>query len=193
MAALGLPKPTHIKACAGVDGAPCPQGKTVIRTERCPDCTLAHARIRSHAAAIRVGAKAKARISKPEHVAKPEPFERHDDFGADQDDDRETDPEIEALDEALHTPAATTRAPRRNTPARGDGFKPGTRQLEPKPALPTSERNWWETAKPGEMTKTAHAEQPRMSASREAKRVSSGFVNDGSATPTAFKTKLPPQ
>lgn len=56
-------------------------------------------------------------------------------------------------------------------------FKPGTRPPAPPAPATSSPRNWWETAKPGEMTKTAEQERPRMQGSKQAKRVT-GLVND---------------
>jgi len=43
---LEAPKaaPLKLRPCAGVGGAPCSREKTVIRSERCPDCTLAEQR-----------------------------------------------------------------------------------------------------------------------------------------------------
>jgi hypothetical protein len=96
-------------------------------------------------------------------------------LGEDDDPEDAFDPELEALDVVLHE---APPAPAKKKRGRPFSFKPGMRQ--PKPAAPKigeTGRNWWETTKPGEMTKTAEQEQTRMSGSKIAKRVH-GSIND---------------
>lgn len=99
------------------------------------------------------------------------------DVDEDEDEDEDVEPphvdeDLEALDQELHRPPpAKVRKTTFNT------FKPGTRQLPPKASQVDSPRNWWETAKPGEMTKAAEEEKTRMSSSKQAKRVT-GSIND---------------
>lgn len=192
MAQVGATAPRpRIEPCIGIDGAPCPQKKGVVvrngQPARCPDCKLAHGRIRQ-AGKARKAMPAKvddqalleriARSTPPgydvvdgvldaEHEI-PDGSEDMGDVVEERDELEETKP-LRAKDLAK-APAPKPR------PTTFNQFKPGTRQL-PKPEKVTGERNWWETAKPGEMTKTAKEQQPRMSSHKEAKRVR-GFVND---------------
>ena len=197
----------RIKPCPGANGQACVRRKSVVRTERCPDCTLAHARARQ--------TKRMAKASVPNTVACPgvdeagcperrqvKPGARCVDceFAARKrqagtedplmsrirasappaDAGEELDDDMRALDAALHAPqpAMPSKKTRGRSATGFNTFKPGTRQLPPKAVTPVDgQRNWWETAKPGEMTKTAEAERGRMSSSKEAKRVP-GFVND---------------
>lgn len=195
----------RIQPCVGIDGAPCPQQKGVVvrgtGVARCPDCTLAHGRIRQ------AGKARKATPAKVDDAALLDRINRVRPPGYDvvdgvlEAEDEEQDRCESCGEPATHVTADDVdlceacyrdlqkesstmpvevkplrakdlaRAPAPKKRGRPFTFKPGTRQPAPPPAKVTGELPWWARAKPGEMTTTAKQERERMQNSKEAKQV----------------------